>query len=115
MLSSDKNVESIVQLVEVVKRYIGLQGEYLKLDVIEKLVRLATAVTIAVVFLILGVAVLFCLSFAAIYLMAPMTGMALAFVIVAAIFFVLLCVVSIKRKEWIERPLVHFLANTLLK
>ena len=31
MLSSDKNVESIAQLVESVKNYVGLQGEYLKL------------------------------------------------------------------------------------
>ena len=40
MFSSDKNVESIAQLVESVKSYVGLQGEYLKLDVIQKVVRL---------------------------------------------------------------------------
>lgn len=36
MFSNDKNVETIAQLVEVLKHYIGLQSEYMKLDVIEK-------------------------------------------------------------------------------
>ena len=33
MFSSDKNVETIGQLVEVLKHYIGLKSEYMKLDV----------------------------------------------------------------------------------
>ena len=90
MLSSDKNVESIAQLVEVVKKYVGLQGEYLKLDVIDKVVRLSTALTLTIVFVILGVAVLFYLSFALIYLLEPLTGTALAFFITVS--FILLTV-----------------------
>ena len=49
MFSTDKNIETIGQLVEVLKHYIGLQNEYLRLDVIEKVVRLITALTIAAV------------------------------------------------------------------
>lgn len=30
MLSSDKNVETIAQLAEIVKHYLGIQTEYLK-------------------------------------------------------------------------------------
>ena len=45
MLSSDKNVETIAQLIEVLKHYLGLQTEYLKLDVIDKVVRLMKAAT----------------------------------------------------------------------
>ena len=63
MLSSDKNVESIAQLVESVRNYVGLQGEYLKLDVIQKIVRLVTALTLTIVLLLLGIAFLFYLSF----------------------------------------------------
>ena len=59
MLSSDKNVESIAQLVESVKNYVGLQGEYLKLDVIQKIVRLVTALTLTIVLLLLDIAFLF--------------------------------------------------------
>ena len=46
MFSTDNNVETIGQLVEVIKHYIGLQTEYVKLDVIEKIVRLITALTL---------------------------------------------------------------------
>ena len=89
MLSNDKNVESIAQLIEVLKDYVGVQKEYLKLDIIEKVVRLVTAMTLTIVLLILGVAVLFYLSFAVVYWIEPLTGTAWAFFLVA-LFFVLL-------------------------
>jgi protein-S-isoprenylcysteine O-methyltransferase Ste14 len=114
MLSSDKNVESIAQLMEVLRNYVGLQKEYLKLDIIDKAVRLATVLVLAVVLVILGVAVLFYLTFALIYWIEPYTGIALAFFIIALLFLALLLMVCRFRKTWIERPLVKFLANTLL-
>ena len=113
-MSSDKNVESIAQLVESVKNYVGLQGEYLKFNAVEKIVRLTTALTLTIVFIILGVAILFYLSFALIYAIAPLTGTALAFFIMAVLFLILLIVVFIKRKSCIERPLVRFLSEILL-
>ena len=58
MLSSDKNVETIAQLIEVLKHYFGLQKEYLKLDVIDKVVRLLTATALAIVFFLLVIAIL---------------------------------------------------------
>lgn len=114
MLSSDKNVESIAQLVDSVKSYVGLQGEYLKLDVIQKVVRLVTALTLTIVLLLLGIAFLFYLSFACVYWLEPLTGIALAFFIIALFFLAILILVFINRKKWIERPLVRFLADVLL-
>ena len=40
MFSTDKNIETIAQLIEVVRHYIGLQTKYMKLDIIDKIVRL---------------------------------------------------------------------------
>ena len=114
MLSSDKNVETLAQLVETVKSYPSLQGEYLKLNVIDKMVRLVTALTLTIVFVILGVAVLFYLSFALVYWLEPLTGTALAFFIMSMLFLALLVLVFIFRKSWIERPLVRFLADLLM-
>ena len=114
MLSSDKNVESIGQLVEALKEYVGLQKEYLELNVIEKIVKLVTALTMAIVFVLLGVAVLFYLTFALVYWIAPFIGHGLAFFLVALAFLGLLVLVCMFRKKWIEQPLVRFLANTLL-
>jgi hypothetical protein len=114
MLSSDKNVENIGQLVQLLKNYVELQKEYLKLDVIDKIVRLITALTLTIVLLLLGIAVLFFLSFACVYWLEPLTGTALAFFIIAIFFLALLLLVFLNRKTWIERPLVRFLAGVLL-
>ena len=114
MLSSDKNVESIAQLVESVKNYVGLQGEYLKLEAIQKIVRLVTALTLTIVLLLLGIAFLFYLSFACVYWLEPLTGTALAFFLIALFFLALLILVFLNRRTWIERPLVRFLADVLI-
>lgn len=114
MLSSDKNVESLAQLIEVLKDYVGLQKEYLKLDFVDKLVRLVTALTLSIILFVLVIAILFYLSFATVYWMAPVIGTATAFAIVAAFFVALLCMVVAFRKKWIERPLIKFMTKTLL-
>jgi hypothetical protein len=114
MLSSDKNVESIVELIAALKEHVELQKEYLELNVIEKVVKLVTALTVAIIFVILGVAVLFYLTYAIVYWIAPFTGLAMAYFLVALFFAVLLALLYTFRKQWIERPLVRFLANTLL-
>ena len=75
---------------------------------------MVTALTIAVIFIILGVAVLFYLTYAIVHWIAPLTGLALAYFLVAMFFAALLVLVCVFRKQWIERPLVRFLANTLL-
>lgn len=67
MFSSDKNVETISQLIDLVRHYIGLQGEYLKLDVIDKAVRLLTVLIIALVLFTFLIITLIYLSFAAAY------------------------------------------------
>lgn len=114
MLSSDKNIETMAQLIEELKSYVGLQKEYMKLDVIDKFVRLATALVLAVVLFVLAVAILFYLSFSLVYAMAPVVGEAWAFFIVAAFFLVAFVVILIFRKPWIERPLMRFMTNVLL-
>ena len=82
MLSSDKNVETIAQLIEVLKHYLGLQTEYVKLDVIDKVVRLLTATALAIVFFFIIIAVLMYLSFAIAFWLAAYVGTAWGFFIV---------------------------------
>lgn len=36
MFSTDKNIETIAELIEAVRNYIGLQTKFVKLDVIER-------------------------------------------------------------------------------
>lgn len=114
MLSSDKNVETIAQLAEIIKHYLGIQTEYLKLDVVDKLVRLLTFAALAIVFLliIMGVA-MFC-SFALAFWLASYTGTAIAFLVVGVLHFLFILLIFFKRHSWIEKPLVRFFANLFL-
>ncbi len=114
MISSDKNVETIAQLAEIVKHYLGLQGEYLKLDVIDKLVSLLKATALAVLFFIIIMGVVTYFSFAIAFWLAASVGYVWAFLIVGAFHLFIFLLIVHFRKPWIERPLVQFLASLFL-
>lgn len=114
MFSNDKNIETIGQLAEVLKHYIGLQTEYVKLDVIEKVVRLITVITLTLILSLLLIITLIYFSFAAVYALEPYVGIVIAFLIVALFYLLILILFLIFRKSWIERPLVRFLASILI-
>lgn len=115
MFSSDKNVETIGQLVEVLKHYIGLRSEYMKLDAADKVVRLLTALIIGSLLLALLALALIYLSFAAAFAMADYVGLAPAFCIVAVAYLLILVLFILFRHQWIEKPLVKFLASLLMQ
>ncbi len=115
MFSTDNNIETIAQLIEVVRHYIGLQTKYMKLDVIDKIVRLFTAlIMVAVLSLLLFLALIY-ISFAAVYALEPVMGTAAAFASVAGAYFIVFFLFIVFRKQWIERPLVRFLAGLLMQ
>ena len=114
MLSSDKNVETIAQLIEVFKHYLGLQSEYVKLDVIEKVVRFLTATALTILFFMFIIAILMFFSFAIACWLATWIGVAKAFLIVSGIHILLFILFFIFRKDWIEKPLVRFFVSLFL-
>lgn len=115
MFSNDKNIETIGQLVETLKHYIGLQKEYVQLSAVEKTVRILTVIAITAVISLLMVFILIFLSFAAAFALGPIVGQVEAFAIVAGVYIVILVLFLIFRKQWIEKPLVKFLASLLLE
>ena len=108
-------METIAQLIEALKHYLGLQKEYVKLDVIDKVVHLLTTATLAILlFLILIVVMLFaslCLAF----WLSKHIGLTSAFMAVTALHAFVLLLVYAFRRPWIERPLVRYLARLLMK
>jgi uncharacterized membrane protein YbhN (UPF0104 family) len=114
MFSNDRNIETIGQLAEVLKHYLGLQKEYIKLDVIEKVVRLITILTLTLIFAFLVMLMLIYVSFAVAYALMPHVGSVAAFSIVALFYLFILLLFCIFRKRWIEKPVVRFLANLLM-
>ena len=108
MFSNDKNVETIAQLVEVLKHYI-------ELHVIEKVVRLLTVITIMVVFCTILLISLIYLSFAAAFALQTLVGSLIwAFLIVGGGYLLLLIFFILLRRSLIERPLVRFLGSLLM-
>jgi hypothetical protein len=114
MLSSDKNIETIAQLIEVLKHYLGLQTEYVKLDVIDKVVRLLTATALAILFFLIIIAVLLFLSLGIAFWLANYMSLTCAFLIISAVHVVFLLLFIVFRKSWIERPIVRFLASLFM-
>lgn len=114
MISSDKNIESIGQLISELKEYYLLQKEFVQLDIIDKVVRITVALILAIVVFILTLLVLFYLSFATVHWIEPYVGTGWAFAIVSAFFLLVLIVLVLLRQPLIERPLVKFLSETLM-
>ncbi len=115
MFSNDKNIETIGQLVEAIKLYLALRGEYIKLNLVDKVVRILTIASIGMIIATLLMLTLIYLSFAVGYALAPILGNALAFAVVAAAYFIVLLLCVANRRKWIERPLVRLLAGILME
>lgn len=114
MFSNDRNIETIAKLVEELKKYASLKGEHIRLNIVEKAVRLITALTIALTFAILFLLALTYFSFGLAYALAPAVGNTAAFCIVGAIYVLLFILCVVFRKSLIEKPLVRFLASILM-
>ncbi len=115
MFSTDKNIETIGQLVEALKQYLALRGEYIKLNLVDKVVRILTIASMGMIIATLLMLTLIYLSFAVGYALAPIMGNTLAFTTVAAVYLIVLLLCLVNRKKWIERPLVRLLAAILME
>ncbi|ERI88552.1 hypothetical protein HMPREF1981_00485 [Bacteroides pyogenes F0041] len=115
MFASDKSIENFQQLFFEFKKYLELQKEYTKLEIIEKLsVLISTLITILIL-IILGMVALFYLLFALAYVLEPLVGgLTVSFTIIAGISILLIAIVAIFRKQLIIAPMVNFLANLFI-
>lgn len=114
MLSSDKNIETLAQLIEVLKHYLGLQKEYVKLDAIDKVVRLLTVAALAILFVMLIVPIMLFVMLGIASWLSSSIGATTAYFVVAVIHVLILILFIVFRKSWIEKPLVRFLASLLM-
>ena len=63
MFADDKSIENMQQLFTEFKKYLELQKEYTKLEIIEKTSQLLSTLLLVLLLITLGVVVLFHLSF----------------------------------------------------
>ena len=106
--------KEVVDLVDDIEDATELQAEYVKLDVIDKVVRLITAAALTIVFCFLLVTIVLFASFAFAFWLEKYIGMGWSFILVAVLHLLAFFMVIHFRKSWIEKPIVHFLAELLL-
>lgn len=114
MFSNDQNIETIGQLAEALKHYVGLQVKYAKLEVAEKVVRLLTVATLTVVLSLLLLLTVIFLSFAVAFALEPAMGAGGAFALVAGGYLLAFILSIVFLKPRIERRLIRFIASILM-
>ena len=112
MFADDKSIENFQQLFIEFKKYLELQKEYTKLELIEKLTILFSTLIMVFVLIILGMVALFYLLFALAYVLEPLVGgLMVSFGIIASINVLLMAIIIIFRKKLIIKPMVKFIAG----
>lgn len=114
MLSSDRNIETLSQLIEEIVHYAQLNGRSWKLSLVSKLSRLASALILSILLFMLASAVIVFLSFTLASTLALWVGTALGYAIIALFYLLLGVLIYLNRKTWVEAPVVNFIANVML-
>lgn len=115
MFANDKSIDNLTELFKEVKKYLKLQGEYVKLDLVEKLTILLSTLTLIFVLIILGTMAAFYLSFMLVYVLASATGSLVAgYAIIGGILILLAFIIYRLRQKLIFQPMVKFLARLFL-
>ena len=116
MFSSDRNVDNIGKLIVELKHYVSLKTESLQIDFVSKFSRLLTVLVVsAVLFMLLGLAVMFISMMVASALSKVVGSEALAYGIVVAFYVLIRSIFFIKRHTWIEAPITNFLVHLFLE
>ena len=115
MFSSDRNIETISQLIVEIKRYVELRAECLQIDIVSKMSRLFTAIILFVVLFMLSALAVMFMSMTSAASLAPIVGvMATAYAIIVVVYIIIGIVILCNLKKWIEAPIAGFLADLFL-
>lgn len=115
MFSSEKNIESLRELLEEVRAYLELRGERLKLDFVSKLSQLLAAVAVGLIVSVVVAVVLLLLSYTLVSMIKDATGSeSAAFALVAGSYALVGAIVYLLRQRLIVRPITSFLCRLLL-
>lgn len=116
MFANENSINNLESLVKEIRKYIELQGQYLKLDVVEKLTVLLSTLILTLVLIILGMMALFYFSFMLVHALAPLVGSLIgSYAVIGSVILLLGVIVYQMRKQWIFQPIVNFLARLFLE
>lgn len=103
------------RLWDMIKRYVSLNIENVKLSAAEKITLVLSAMAMIMGGVLLGVTLLFFLSLAVVQFIAPYLGMGWAYMIMAGFVALLFIVVYLLRKPLIYNPVARFISRVVLK
>ncbi len=104
------------KLFEQLQNYVMLQKEYYKLDLLEKGSLFLSHALLIFGGLLLGCFCLLCLSFALAYLLgAWLQSFVIAFLLVAAIYIILILILFHWKEKLVINPIIKMLAKALFK
>jgi len=105
----------MAQLVASVKRYLGYQKKFIKLDLTEKLTILLTALILGAIIFVIGIIAVIFLALTVAAIIETLTGSTwIAYGIVTCLFILLCVLLFLMREKWIVNPLTQFFSNILL-
>lgn len=115
MFSQNKSIDNLESLVKEMKKYIELQGEYLKFDLVEKLTILLGTLILILLITVLSMMAVFYFSFMLVYALEPITGsLTGSYAMIGGIILLLAFLIYIYRKKLIFQPMVNFLSHLFL-
>lgn len=115
MFANDKSIDNLEALFKEVKKYINLQGQYLKLELIEKLTILLSTLILVFVLGMLGIMALFYFSFMLVYALDSFTNSLIAsYAIIGGGLLIIAFIIYKMRQTLIFQPMVNFLAKLFL-
>ncbi|MFT3754211.1 MAG: phage holin family protein [Paludibacter sp.] len=116
MPNNQEPADNFQQLYADVKKYVELQTEYVKVEFVEKLTIILSALLIIGLVIVLVIAALFYLFFSLAYALQPLLGsLAVSFAIISGLYVILIALFMMFRKQIVINPLVKFLSNLFLK
>ena len=116
MFANDKSIDNLETLFKEIKKYIELQGQYIKLDLVEKLTILISTLILICVLIVLGMTALFYFSFMLVYTIDSFVNNIIAsYAIIGGCILLLGIVIYILRQKIIFQPMVNFLARLCLE
>lgn len=115
MFANDKSIDNLQDLFKEFRKYLELQGQYLRLEAIEKLTILLSTLILIFILVTVGVMALFYFSFMLVYVLATAVGSLIAgYAIVGILLIVVALLIYRFRVPLIFQPMVNFLARLFL-
>lgn len=115
MFSTDNNIDLLSSLLREVRSYLELKYEYTRLDISERLAKLASVVLLSALTLLLAAFAALFASIAAAYALEPLVGSRVgAFLIMAGLYALLIPLIFRFREKLILRPVIRVIVKILL-